>query len=444
MCIDPNTPPPSSRVTRRGVMAAAAVLAGGTALSGAVTGTAAAAGNTAGERGAAGGGSGRPPRGGTLIIDGGTLLDPLTGRTTEDAVVVIEDGIVRAAGTRRETRQDVAAVRGRAKTIRANGRWVLPGLVDAHIHLSTLTDAHRAISLGATSVRSGSTAFYQDIALRELARWNPQRVPRMRAAGVFVTPKPGDTVLADPDLAPLALLKDGVRTPEALRRLVQVNLSRGADVIKTRVNERAGSPTENPLTQVYDREQLSATVAAARRGGAGVLCHSYSEKGIHDAVMAGVASIEHGVYMGERTMHEMRRRGTYFTPTLAAMASLAADPDPILAERGRLFLPIARRAVRRAFELGVPVAAGTDSFGGAIDPIGREIELMREAGLPALDAIRTATTGAARLIGLQRTAGRLARGFRGDAVLVDGDPLRDVSVLKAPAAVISHGFTVEP
>ncbi|MFF8958089.1 amidohydrolase family protein [Streptomyces sp. NPDC014894] len=437
MCIDPNTPPPSPRVTRRGVVAAAAVLAGGTALTGAVSGPAAAAG------GASGRGSGRPPRGGTLIIDGGALLDPHTGRITEDAVVVIEDGTVRAAGTRKATRQDVAAVRGRAKTVRAHGRWVLPGLVDAHIHLSTLTDAHRAVSLGATSVRSGSTAFYQDIALRELARWNPGRAPRMRAAGVFITPKPGDTVLADPDLAPLALLKDGVRTPEALRRMVAVNISRGADVIKTRVNERAGSPTENPLTQVYDREQLSATVAAARRGGATVLCHSYSEKGIHDAVMAGVHSIEHGVYLGERTMAEMRRRGTYFTPTLAAMASLAADPDPILAERGRLFLPIARRAVRRAFELGVPIAAGTDSSGGVIDPIGREIELMRESGLPALDAIRTATTGAARLIGLERTAGRLVRGFRGDAVLVDGDPLRDVSVLKAPSTVISHGFTVD-
>ncbi|MFI6284353.1 amidohydrolase family protein [Streptomyces sp. NPDC051018] len=441
MCIDPNTPPPSPRVTRRGIMAGAAALAGATALAGAATGTAAA--HDGGDRGAPGRGSSRPPRGGTMIIDGGTLLDPRTGRVTEDAVVVIEDGTVRSAGTRKETRADVAAVGKAAKVVRSDGRWVLPGLVDAHIHLSNLTDAHRAVRLGATSVRSGTTAFYQDIALRELARWTPQRVPRIRAAGIFVTPRLGDTILADPDLAPLSLLKDGVRTPEALRRVVEVNLSRGVDVIKTRVNERAGSPTENPLTQVYDREQLSATVAAARRGGATVLCHSYSEKGIHDAVTAGVDSIEHGVYLGERTMVEMRRRGTYFTPTLAAMASLAADPDPILAERGRTFLPIAQRAVRRAHEAGVRIAAGTDSSSGAVDPIGKEIELMRAAGLSALDAIRTATTNAARLIGLEGTAGRLARGYRGDAVLVDGDPLRDVSVLSSPSAVVGYGFTVD-
>lgn len=439
MCVDPTTPPPPSRVTRRGVLAGAAVLAGGAALTGTAAGTATAAdGPRAGARSA----SSRPPRGGTLIIDGGTLLDPLTGRVTEDAVVVIEDGTVRAAGTRKATRNDVAAVRKSARVIRAEGRWVLPGLVDSHIHLSTLTDAHRALSLGATSIRSGSTAFYQDIALRELARWSPERVPRIRAAGIFVTPRLGDTILADPDLAPLARLKDGVRTPEALRRVVEVNLSRGVDVIKTRVNERAGSPTEDPLTQVYSRDQLATTVAAARRGGATVLCHSYSEKGIHDAVLAGVNSIEHGVYLGERTMWEMRRRGTYFTPTLAAMASLAADPDPILAERGRRFLPIAKRAVLRAHELGVPIASGTDSSGGAVDPIGREVELMREAGLPALEAIRTATTGAARLVGLGRSAGRLERGFRGDAVLVDRDPLGDVSVLKTPSTVISYGFAV--
>lgn len=378
-----------------------------------------------------------------MIIDGGTLLDPLTGRVTEDAVVVIEDGSVRAAGTRKATRNDVAAVRKVARVIRANGRWILPGLIDAHIHLSNQTDAHRAIKLGATSIRSGSTSFYQDIALRELARWAPGRVPRIRAAGIFVTPKLGDTILADPDLAPLSRLKDGVRTAEALRRVVEVNLSRGVDVIKTRVNERAGSPTEDPLTQVYDRDQLATTVAAARKGGATVLCHSYSEKGIHDAVMAGVSSIEHGVYLGERTMREMRRRGTYFTPTLAAMASLAADPDPILAERGRRFLPIAQRAALRAHELGVPIASGTDSSTGAVDPIGREVELLREAGLPALDAIRTATTGAARLVGLSRSAGRLARGFRGDAVLVDRDPLDDVAALKNPSTVISYGFPVD-
>lgn len=135
----------------------------------------------------------------------------------------------------------------------------------------------------------------------------------------------------------------------------------------------------------------------------------------------------------------MRRRGTYFTPTLTAIAGLADSSDPVLAERGRQYLPVLKRAVLAAHDLGVPLAAGTDSSGGKIKPIGREVELMRAAGLSALDSLRTATTGAANLLGLDRTAGRLARGFAGDALLLDSDPLSDVTVLKSPTRVVRAG-----
>lgn len=425
MCVE-SIPPPSPRLTRRGVLAGAAALAGTSAVLAASAPRANASAAREGRR-----------TGGDLVIEGGTLLDPATGEVTEDAVVVIADGEVRAAGKRGRT--DVPEG---FEVLDAHGRWILPGLVDAHIHLNTAAEARDAVLRGATSARSGSTNFFQDIAVRELARRVPEQAPRLRAAGVFVTPDLGDTILADPDLTPLAGLRDGVRSPEALRRVVEVNLARGADVIKTRVNERAGLPEQDPLAQVYDREQLSAVVAAARRGGKGVLCHSYSEKGCDDAVMAGIRSLEHGVFVGERTLHEMRRRGTYFTPTLTAIAGLAESSDPVLAERGRQYLPVLKRAVLAAHELGVPLAAGTDSSGGKVKPIGREVELMRAAGLSALDAIRTATTGAAKLLGVDRTVGRLARGFAGDVLLVDGDPLSDVTVLKTPVRVVRSGIAV--
>ncbi|MFF3838901.1 amidohydrolase family protein [Streptomyces sp. NPDC001930] len=427
MCVEA-TPPPSSKLTRRGILAGAAALAGTMAAAGQAT--------AAGDRGAASGlrAPGTTARVGHLVIQGGTLLDPATGEVTENAVVVIEDGTVRAAGRR----GGVAVPQG-AEVLDAHGRWILPGLVDAHIHLSTAAEARDAVRQGATSARSGSTSFYQDIAVRELARHSPALAPRLKAAGVFVTPNLGDTVLADPDLTPLARLKDGVRSAEALRRVVEVNLARGADVIKTRVNERAGLPEQDPLAQVYSREQLAEIVAAARRRGKGVLCHSYSEQGCHDAVMAGIRSLEHGAFVGERTLREMRRRGTYFTPTLTAIAGLAESSDPILAERGRTYLPVLKRAVLAAHELGVPLAAGTDSSGGVVDPIGGEVELMHSAGLSPLDAIRTATTGAARLLGLTRTVGRLTRGYTGDALLLSGDPLADLTVLKRPVAVVRAG-----
>ncbi|MCB8901594.1 MULTISPECIES: amidohydrolase family protein [unclassified Streptomyces] len=428
MCVEA-TPPPSSRLTRRGILAGAAALAGTMAAAGGAT---AAVGDRAASSGRRA--PGTTARVGHLVIQGGTLLDPATGEVTENAVVVIADGTVRAAG-----RRGAVAVPQGVEVLDAHGRWILPGLVDAHIHLSTAAEARDAVRKGATSARSGSTSFYQDIAVRELARHSPALAPRLKAAGVFVTPNLGDTVLADPDLTPLARLKDGVRSAEGLRRVVEVNLARGADVIKTRVNERAGLPEQDPLAQVYSREQLAAIVAAAGRRGKGVLCHSYSEQGCHDAVTAGIRSLEHGAFVGERTLHEMRRRGTYFTPTLTAIAGLAESSDPILAERGRTYLPILKRAVLAAHELGVPLAAGTDSSGGVVDPIGGEVELMHSAGLSPLDAIRTATTGAARLLGLTRTAGRLTRGYTGDALLLSGDPLTDLTVLKRPVAVVRAG-----
>ena len=246
--------------------------------------------------------------------------------------------------------------------------------------------------------------------MRPLAEWAPGAVPRMRAAGVFVTPELGDTVLADPALAPLAALPDGVQSPSDLRYLTRVNLSRGVDVVKTRANPRAGIAEQDPTELVYDREQIAAVVSAA--GRAGVLCHAYSEEGIDGAVRAGVKSIEHGVFVGEATIARMARKGTYFTPTMAAITGMASstEPDP---RRARAAVhPGAPGGGPGGPRPGVTVVAGTDSFGTDVDPIGSEVRLLVEAGLPHLDAIRAATTNAARLLRWSDRVGRLVRGYR--------------------------------
>jgi imidazolonepropionase-like amidohydrolase len=333
----------------------------------------------------------------------------------------------------------VADVAGRARTIDVAGRWILPGLIDAHVHENAVADGRAALDRGATTVRSGSSNFYQDIGIRALAPWAPGVVPRMKAAGTFVTPNLGDTILGDPALAPLAAETGGVRSPQALRYLTRVNLDRGVDFIKTRVNERAGLPDQDPRVQVYGFEQVSAIVAEARKRGAGVMCHSYSEKAIDDAVRAGITSLEHGVFVSEQTLHRMRAQGTFFTPTMSAIAGLKDSADPILKQRGEEFFPILQQAVRHAFELGVPVVAGTDSFGLDVDPIGGEVRHVHEAGLPTLDAIRTATTGAAQLLGLDGVVGRLAAGFAADVIAVDGSPLDDIGALERIRLVVSGG-----
>src|SRR5690242_19637919 len=143
MCVEPGPPPPS-RVTRRGVLAGAAILAGTAGLMACSSG-----GDPVKTEGDS------APTGGSLVVDGGTLLDPETGDVTEDAVVVIHDGAVTAAGKRGSFE-----IPSDAPRLEAHGQWVLPGLVDAHIHLNTVKETREAVQKGATSVRSGSTNFY--------------------------------------------------------------------------------------------------------------------------------------------------------------------------------------------------------------------------------------------------------------------------------------------
>jgi imidazolonepropionase-like amidohydrolase len=374
-----------------------------------------------------------------LIIEGGTIVDPKTGDAVEDGVVVLDGGKVTAAGTRDETRKAVAAVAGRAQVLNASGRWVLPGLVDVHVHANALADARAILHGGATSVRSGSSSFYQDVALAALPEWAPGVSPRMTPAGLFISPDLGDSLLADPDLAPLATLSGGVKETSDLAYLTRVNLSRGAKVIKTRANPRAGLPEQDPRELVYNQEQLSAVVKAAN--GAGVLCHAYSAEGIDGAVRAGVRSVEHGVFVSENTIAEMARRGTFFTPTMDAITSMATSTNPILAARGKEYTPILQAAVRAAKEAGVTIVAGTDSFGTDVTPIGTEARLLAEAGLTPLEALQSATVHAARLLG-QDDVGRLVRGSLADVVVVDADPLTDASALEKVRVVVAQGAVV--
>lgn len=427
----PSAQPPAA-ITRRNALAGAAVLAGVSTLT---TGSAHAVGKGYDPRH-----SGRPPRPAPVVISGGSLVDPESGRVTSDAVVVLARGVVLAAGSRDATRRAVRRLGSGVRRIDAAGKFVVPGLVDAHVHVNALADAAAVLAAGATTARSGSSSFFQDVALRPLARWVPGTVPNMLAAGVFVSPQLGDSVLADPALAPLAALRNGVQSPGDLRYLTRVNLSRGVDVIKTRANPRAGLPEQDPRELVYDEEQLSAVVSAAGRKG--VLCHAYSAEGIRGAVRAGVRSIEHGVFVDDQTLSLMARRGTYFTPTLGAIVGLLDSPDPILSARGREYVPILKAAVQEAHARGVTVVAGTDSFGTAVDPIGGEVALLVEAGLSPLDALRGATTHAARLVGRSNSVGRLARGYAADALVVDGNPLEDPSSLTRISTIVAQGEVV--
>jgi imidazolonepropionase-like amidohydrolase len=301
----------------------------------------------------------------------------------------------------------------------------------------------RALMSGVTTVRSASVGRYEDVALRELVRVGALPGPEVLAAGTYVTPDLGETVLADPRLA---RLHGGVTSVDDIRHLVRVNLDRGADVIKTRTTERAGTPTTDPRLQVYSERQLRAVVEEARTRGAFVLTHAHGDEGIRAAVRAGVRSIEHGTFASESTLALMARQGTFLVPTYVTLRDLVEPggdyDDPVVHNRGLFMLPIARAMVARARRAGVRITTGVDTGYGerSTSRVAHEmVAFVEELGFTPMEAIRAATVRNAELFGIERRTGTLRPGMEADLVVVPGNPLEDIRTVQDAIVVLSNG-----
>ena len=238
--------------------------------------------------------AGGPP--GQIALTHGNVIDVRSGEILRDVTVLLSGGIISEVGA--------ASVPPGYQEIGLGGAYLLPGLLDAHTHLDSRSEARRALESGVTTVRSASVGSYKDVALRELVREGYIEGPDVLAAGVFITPELGDSVLADPALGEFI---DGVNTPESLRELVRINLSHGVDFIKTRGTERAGLPDTDPRKQTYTEEQLRVIVETAAARDVPIEAHAHGDEGGRAAVLAGVRSIEHGTYLSDETLELMRK-----------------------------------------------------------------------------------------------------------------------------------------
>ncbi len=350
-----------------------------------------------------------------------------------NAIVLIEDGrIVRVGDHRTDIPRGYDVISG-------EGNYLMPGLFDVHTHLDTIERAGRALASGVTTVRSASVQAYEDVALRELVRAGKLAGPDMLAAGVYVTPNLGNTVLADPRLGELAA---GATSDAELRLLVDVNASRGVDVIKTRGTQRAGLPDTDPRQQVYSRRQLEVIVDQAEKHGLPVLVHAHGDEGARAAILAGARSIEHGTYLSGESLRLMKERGTWFVPTWITMSAMAEESnDHVLRLRGRHMVATLESAIRMGHDMGVRFATGADSYyeRGSINRIALEIERYVELGFSNFEALQTATTSAAELVGVGDRTGRVEAGLEADLILVPGNPLEDVRVVQDVLMVISNG-----
>ena len=397
-----------------------------------------------------------------IVIHAGHVLDVKTGKLLVDQTVVIEDGKIVSVDSSAGTKPPADAM-----LIDLSNATVLPGLIDAHTHLTidpnfgyeqlgislpreTLIGAKNAratLQAGFTTVRNVGASGYTDVALRDAINAGDVPGPRMLVSGPPLSITGGH---CDNNLLPFEYhaTSDGVADGiAAVQQKVRQNIKYGSDLIKVCATGGVLSKGDDPQASQFTLEEMKAIVADAHRLGRKVAAHAHGAQGILWASQAGVDSIEHGSYIDDAGIAEMKKNGTYLVPTLylgdwfLENAERNHVPDYLLA-KAKAVMPAARQNIAHAFASGVKVAFGTDA---AVYPHGlnaHEFAVMVKLGLTPLQAIQAATVNAADLLGWSGKVGSLDPGAWADIVAVEGDPLKDVTTLERVKFVMKGGEVV--
>ena len=374
-----------------------------------------------------------------VMLVNASVVDTVTGAVRRGQVLVLRDGRIESVSVA----APAAAAAAVPRRIDLGGRYVVPGLIDAHVHIASAAAMRAALDSGVTTVRSAGVSNFADVGLRDLVKRGYLPGPDVLAAGYHVRPQPAPEAFLDaPELGDLMA---GLTTTDALRRFVKFNLARNVDWIKVLATERAGTPETDPRKQVYSEAELALIVAEAAARGVPVMAHAHGAEGALAAVKAGVRSIEHGTYLTDDTLTLMAQRGVFFDPTADVVNDLAlpgGDYDNAgLQRRGQMMKPVLVATIARARARGVKIAAGSDTAYGpsSIARISREVIELVEAGLPVLAALQSATTVNAELVKLDTQIGQVRQGFEADLLVVDANPLEQPRTLLDPVLVVSNG-----
>ena len=363
------------------------------------------------------------------------LFNGIENKIYPNSIVFVKAGKIEKIG------KDGDALSG-YEVIDCLGNYLMPGLMDAHSHLDNLASAKRALETGVTTVRTAGVSAFQDVSLMELSKSGKIAGPDVIPAGVYVSPNLEETVLADPRLG---VLINGVRTDEELKLLVNVNIDRGAKVIKTRGTERAGIPDTDPREQVYTEQQIRVIVQEAGKRGVPVMIHAHGDEGSRAAVLAGAKSIEHGTFLSDETLNLMKEKGTYLVPTFITLEDLTQPGGdyvgPVLELRGKFMMPQAEKVFKKAHSLGIKIVTGADNSytANTTSRISLECAHYVRMGMSNFEAIRSATVLAAELLGVDKTTGRIDKGFDADLILLAGNPLQEIRYLQDALLVMSNG-----
>jgi len=392
-----------------------------------------------------------------LILRAARWLDVAAGQIRAQAVVVVQDGRITSVG---------GEIPAGARTVDLGDVTLLPGLIDAHTHLTGdlegdwvtrdvrelpadaalrgARNAKRTLEAGFTTVRNVAAGGFADIALMKAIDAGLVPGPRMIASAhaLGITGGHCDATGWAPGIlegGPEEGIVDGV---DAAIRGVRYQIKHGARVIKICATAGVLSFDATVGAQQLSDDEIRAIVEETARHGLKVAAHAHGTQGILAAVKAGVASIEHGSMLNDEIIALMKKKGTYLVPTAYLLTAMPLDllPPPIAA-KAKQIIPLAQESHRQAIKAGVKIAFGTDA---AVYPHGvnaREFAVYVGYGMTPIEAIRTATSGAADLLGVG-DRGTIAPGQLADLVAVPGDPLKDIKVMERVSFVMKGGVVV--
>lgn len=380
---------------------------------------------------------------------------------TEQTIVVRDDRIAELRG---------GFVNGTGRVINLRDKFVLPGLIDSHVHLChengpndrlnrvTMTAADWAVQgvrFANITLRAGFTTVANlgdendaIFALRDGIERGDVPGPRIVAAGHVLSPHGGDGDIHGyrPDVAATIRRPNLCSGADDCSRVVRNQIQRGADIIKIVATGSVLADVAQGVGLQFTDAELQAIVQTAHRMGRRVTAHAHSTEGVNAALKAGVDSIEHGTFLDAESIKLFKANGAYLVPTLLAGATVtewANDPQ------GFLSAPATAKALdvgpkmldmgRRMHASGVKIAFGTDASVAKHGANAREFSLLVKAGLTPLEAIRAATIGSADHLGLLKEIGSIAPGKAADIVAVNGDPLSTVSELEHVRFVMKAG-----
>jgi imidazolonepropionase-like amidohydrolase len=389
-----------------------------------------------------------------LRIVGGTVFDAVRGEVLRNGVVCIEEDRITAVGP-----ASAISLGGRdVSVIDAAGLFVMPGMMDCHVHLLSsgaadyamrglkellpytairgAANARILLEMGYTTVRDVGALGYGNIALRQAIDDGLVPGPRIFAAGHALSVPGGH---GDSYYRPeVQVRRDGlINGADEARRAVRDLVKMHADVIKLLVTGGVMTDGSDVGLLQWTADELQAAIGQAHQLGRRVAGHCHGAAGVKEAIRAGLDTVEHGTLLDEEAIALMQQHGTYYVPTLVApfhiCAGGTASGIPAYAvEKSHLVMDRHKESVRQAHAMGVKIAMGTDC-GTPFNTAGKnalEVDLLTQNGLLPAEALMATTRVAAEAIGIDDRVGTLAPGKWADVIVVEGDPLANISVLQ--------------